>query len=236
VKILSRFFWPKLEDATYKLPFAVFQPMGKFQMEFESLKSSRTLTWLPHLGQATVELVLQDRVVVQEVHTWQAAIIDAFGSDEDGASVTRTIEYLMASLDMDEALVQAGLNFWVGKMVLQKVGEGEYAVLETLDGEGRDNSNVQAAAAAAADASAKDEALTSANAMTEERMTMYWHFIQGMLKNSAPQMPLPQIAQMLKMFISDGFPYSNEVLQEFLGRKVTAGELELVAGKYKLKT
>jgi anaphase-promoting complex subunit 2 len=40
---------------------------------------------------------------------------------------------------------------------------------------------------------------------------------------------------MLKMLISEGFPYSNEELQEFLGRKVAEGPLELVGGKYRLK-
>jgi anaphase-promoting complex subunit 2 len=39
----------------------------------------------------------------------------------------------------------------------------------------------------------------------------------------------------LKMLVPDGFPYSNEELQELLGWKVGEGELEFVAGKYKLK-
>jgi anaphase-promoting complex subunit 2 len=66
-------------------------------------------------------------------------------------------------------------------------------------------------------------------------MQMYWQFIQGMLTNSSSQMPLQQIAMMLKMLIVEGFPYSNEELQEFLGGKVASGELEVSGGKYKLK-
>jgi anaphase-promoting complex subunit 2 len=56
-----------------------------------------------------------------------------------------------------------------------------------------------------------------------------------MLKNSSSQMPLQQIATMLKMLIADGFPYSNEELQVFLGTKVADGELEFAGGKYRLK-
>ena len=63
---------------------------------------------------------------------------------------------------------------------------------------------------------------------------MYWQFIVGMLTNSSPAMPLGQIAMMMKMLIAEGFPWSNEELQEFLGEKVAAGELEITGGKYKL--
>ena len=48
-------------------------------------------------------------------------------------------------------------------------------------------------------------------------------------------MALQQIAMMLKTLIVDGFPYSSEELQDFLGRKVAEGSLELVGGKYRLK-
>ena len=47
-------------------------------------------------------------------------------------------------------------------------------------------------------------------------------------------MPLGQIAMMMKMLMPDGCPWSNEELQEFLGEKITEGELELVGGKYRL--
>jgi anaphase-promoting complex subunit 2 len=67
-----------------------------------------------------------------------------------------------------------------------------------------------------------------------ERRTIYWQFILGMLTNSAPAMPLGQIAMMMKMLITDGCDWSNEELQGFLDGKIAAGELELAGGKYRL--
>jgi anaphase-promoting complex subunit 2 len=237
-KILSRLFWPQLQNETYRVPDDITRLQQSYEQGFETVKNSRKLTWLHSLGQATVELELGDRVVgPEEVHTWQATVIWAFQGDHHGeASTTRTVEQLVEHLEMDESLVRNALNFWVRKMVLREVHKDEYAVLETLNQEDLARSNARASATTAAtDTSADDTNLMSNDNLTSEKMQMYWQFIQGMLTNSAPQMPLQQIAMMLKMLVVDGFPYSNEELQEFLGQKIVEGELELVKGKYKIK-
>ena len=46
-------------------------------------------------------------------------------------------------------------------------------------------------------------------------------------------MPLPRIVMMLKFAVPGGFPFSNEELKEYLGRKVQEGEVELAGGVYK---
>jgi anaphase-promoting complex subunit 2 len=237
-KILSRLFWPQLHDESYRVPDEIGRLQKLYETGFESLKASRKLTWLHALGQATVELELTDRTMTEEVHTWQATIIRAFQSDEPGdATVRRSVDELVQHLDMDEALVRGALKFWVNKLVLQEVQKDVFSVLETLNQEDRARSNAQAAAnaAAAPDDSMGDAALMTNEGITAEKEQMYWQFIQGMLKNSSSQMPLQQIAMMLKMLIVDGFPYSNEELQVFLGSKITDGELEFVGGKYRLK-
>jgi anaphase-promoting complex subunit 2 len=66
------------------------------------------------------------------------------------------------------------------------------------------------------------------------RRTVYWQYIRGMLTNASATMPLGQMAMMMKMLITDGFKWSNEELQEFLGEKVADGEMEIVGGKYRL--
>ena len=237
-KILSRLFWPQLHDEDYRVPEDIAELQKLYEHGFESLKTARKLTWLHALGQATVELELTDRTIIEEVHTWQAAIIWEFQSDEPGdTTLKRSVEELVHNLKMEETLVRNALKFWTNKLVLQEVRKDIFAVLETLNQEDRARSNAQATAATAAvpDESADDTALMGNDGITTERMQMYWQFIQGMLTNSSSQMPLQQIAMMLKMLIVDGFPYSNEELQEFLGQKVADGELELVGGKYKLK-
>ncbi|KAL5320541.1 hypothetical protein ACEPPN_011350 [Leptodophora sp. 'Broadleaf-Isolate-01'] len=238
-KILSRLFWPQLHEETYLVPENILQLQKRYEEGFETLKAARKLTWLHALGQATVELEFEDRTIVEEVHTWQATVIWAFQSDgTDDTEPRRSVQGLVESLQMDEALVRSALKFWANKLVLHEISPDTFSVLETLNKEDRARSNAQAAASAAVGGSedSVDEIGLAANdGIGKEKMGIYWQFIQGMLKNSSSQMPLQKIAMMLKMLISDGFPYSNEELQEFLGRKVADGSLELAGGKYRLK-
>ncbi|KAH8602807.1 hypothetical protein B0O99DRAFT_647646 [Bisporella sp. PMI_857] len=237
-KILSRLFWPQLHDETYRVPDDILELQKTYATGFESLKTSRKLTWLHALGQATVELELKDRIVVEEVHTWQATVIWAFQSNEGGDdSLRRSVDDLVEHLEMDETLVRSALKFWTSKLVLQAVEKDVYAVLETLNQEDRARSNARAAtsAAAAPEGSTDDTTLMTTQGISKEKRQLYWQFIQGMLKNNSSQMPLMQIAMMLKMLLPDGFPLSNEELQEFLGTIVADGALEFVGGKYKLK-
>ncbi|RDL34517.1 uncharacterized protein BP5553_07645 [Venustampulla echinocandica] len=236
-KVLSRLFWPQLQEESYRVPSDIADLQKRYEDGFTSLKTSRKLTWLHILGQATVELEFEDRTLVEEVHTWQATVIWAFQNDANDNSVAeRSVEDLVQELEMDENLIRSALKFWVNKLALHEISPGRFAVLETLNKEDRARSNAQAAASTAA---VNDESMDEANLMPNngvmaEKMQMYWQFIQGMLKNSSSQMPLQQIAMMLKMLIADGFPYNNEELQEFLSTKVAEGELELSGGKYKL--
>lgn len=236
-KILSRLFWPQLHDESFRVPDQVAQLHERYERGFESLKASRKLTWLHALGQATVELELTDRTITEEVHTWQATVIWAFQEDGNGeAVVKRSVNNLVETLEMEEALVRSALKFWVNKLVLQEIEKDTFAVLETLNQEDRARSNAQATAnaAAAPDDSADETALMTNDGITTEERQVYWQFIQGMLKNASSQMPLQQIAMMLKMLVPDGFPYSNEELQELLGARVADGDLEFVGGKYRL--
>jgi anaphase-promoting complex subunit 2 len=236
---LSRLYWPQLQDENYRVPEIITELQKRYEEGFESLKASRKLSWLHTLGQATVELELEDRSVTEEVHTWQATVIWAFQSDEsNNAPTERTVQQLILTLEMDEALVRSALRFWAKKLVLHEVSPNTFAVMETLNQEDRARSKAQAAASivpGTTDDSVDDTGMGPNEGIGEEKLGMYWNFIQGMLTNSSPTMALQQIAMMLKMLISEGFPYSNEELQEFLGRKVVEGSLELVGGKYRLK-
>jgi anaphase-promoting complex subunit 2 len=238
-KILSRLYWPQLQDENYRVPNAITELQKRYEEGFESLKASRKLTWLNTLGQATVELELEDRTVTEEVHTWQATVISAFQKNEPRITVVqRTVLDLVQDLEMEEMLVRNALKFWVKKLVLHEVAPNTFAVMEMLNQEDRARSKAQAAASpmpGGNDESVDDTGMAADEGIGEEKLGIYWQFIQGMLTNSSPTMALQQIAMMLKMLIVDGFPYSNEELQEFLGRKVAEGLLELVGGKYRLK-
>jgi anaphase-promoting complex subunit 2 len=255
-RILSRLFWPGLEREHFLLPGVVVEQQGRYEAGYEGLKSRRKLTWLNQLGQARVEIELSDRTVTVDCSPVEATVVYAFqgGGDEAGegdGAVQKSVEELYEQLQMDEDLITAALQFWVGKGVLRRVANNSntYMVAETLtessdtattatgtdqpmDAEPEPEPPAASAAAAAAAAGAKQGVLLSAK--ERERRDMYWRYIQGMLTNASASMPLAQVAMMMKMLITDGFPWSNEELQDFLGEKVAEGEMEVVGGKYRL--
>ncbi|RFU76199.1 anaphase-promoting complex subunit 2 [Trichoderma arundinaceum] len=240
-KILSRLFWPSLPKDPFTVPLPVAEVQKKYETGFEQLKSSRKLNWLDHLGSATVRLDLDDRTVELDCKTYEAAVIYEFHDDGDesgtSGSVQRTFNELWEKLMIDEDLLESALKFWVAQRVLRDVGNKTYVVLETLDSE-KNGEDVAEGEAATGDEMENEQPSPKKSrgmdAKEREQRTIYWQFIVGMLTNSSPAMPLGQIAMMMKMLIADGCPWSNEELQEFLGEKITEGELELVGGKYRL--
>ncbi|KAI0020557.1 Cullin family protein [Xylariomycetidae sp. FL0641] len=239
-RILSRLYWPEVGEERFLLPSTVKDSQRKYEAVYEHLKPSRKMKWLHHLGQATVELVLEDRTFTEEVHTYEAAVINAFGDNEEHGASSWAFDELWMKLEMDEDLLTAALEFWVSKRVLRRLPDDQYAVIERL---AEDEQQPQSPSHAAA-AAVSEEALSpprkshkAAGGLSEkekQQQAVYWQFIVGMLTNSSSQMPLGQIAMMMKMLIADGFPWSNEELQEFLAGKVTDGELEVTGGKYRL--
>ncbi|KAL2142261.1 hypothetical protein VTI28DRAFT_1398 [Corynascus sepedonium] len=252
-RILSRLFWPGLEREHFLLPAVVVEQQQKYEAGYEGLKSRRKLTWLNQMGQARVEIELRDRTVTVDCSPVEATVVYAFQAADDcnleedgGAVVQKSVEELYEQLQMDEDLITAALQFWVGKGVLRRVGganSSTYAVAETLDEE--PDPTVTAATTiepgAANDQLMEEEPAVATvgtnqnmSAKERERREIYWRYIQGMLTNASASMPLAQMAMMMKMLIADGFPWSNEELQDFLGEKVAEGLMEVVGGKYRL--
>ena len=119
--------------------------------------------------------------------------------------------------------------------MLRDIGQQNYSVLERLDDEGAaDQPDTAADDQGPEDGRQSSPRKAKIDSKEQERQTVYWQFIVGMLTNSAPAMPLAQILMMMKMLIADGCSWSNEELQEFLGEKVAENELELAGGKYRL--
>ncbi|KAH7163253.1 hypothetical protein B0J13DRAFT_518488 [Dactylonectria estremocensis] len=237
-KILSRLFWPSLPKDPFTVPPPVAGVQSRYEQGFEELKSSRKLAWLDHLGSATVKLDLEDRSIELECKTYEAAVIYAFQEDGDSGDSDpqqRTFNEIWEKLMIDEDLLELALKFWVGKRILRNVSNQTYVVLERLDdGDAAQTEDTLNAHGAEDGVQASPRKAKNVDSQENERRTVYWQFIVGMLTNSAPAMPLGQILMMMKMLIADGCPWSNEELQEFLGEKIVEGELELAGGKYRL--
>ncbi|KAL6869226.1 hypothetical protein ACO1O0_000550 [Amphichorda felina] len=239
-KILSRLFWPSLPKEPFSVPATVSAVQQQYEAGFERLKSSRKLNWLDHLGTATIQLDLEDRSILVECKTYEAAVIYAFhnedGSPGDSHPAQRTFDGLWQQLMIDEDLLEAALAFWVSQKVIKDIGSRTYVVIERQEEE----KTTEPAADAGGEEDQADNAQPSprkpkgVSSKEKERQAVYWQFIVGMLTNSAPAMPLGQILMMMKMLIPDGCPWTNEELQEFLDEKVSEQELELGGGKYRL--
>lgn len=260
-KILSRLFWPSLQDIPFKVPDEIESLQKRYSAGFESLKQSRKLKWLNGLGFVTVELDLEDRVFKDEVTTWQATVIYAFQSDEDNQlpssePVSKTVSELCQKLEMTSSLVRSACLFWVSKRILTEPQHDTFRVLEVLPTDQGTNNNGTTAtttsasgtnaatndpssntnAADAAEAEAAAAAKESADAAASAKMNLYWQFIVGMLTNQGA-MPLQRIIMMLKIVVPDGFPFSSEELREFLAGMVAKGKLEIVSGgSYRIVT
>ena len=234
-KILSRLFWPSLQDQSYNVPIPILEQQARYEKGFESLKQSRRLTWLNALGYVEVELDLEDRIFRDDVLPWQASVIYAFQSDQEGPA-TRTISSLADELNMSSTLVRSACIFWLSKRILTSSPSvpDEYTVLENLPlgTDSSDNASAaqpQAAAAAAAEVAAQQATKEADEQERQGKMAMYSQFVVSMLTNQGA-MPLPRIAMMLGIVMPGGFPFGNEELKEFLGGMVREGRLEVGHG------
>ncbi|KAJ4422654.1 hypothetical protein N0V82_002658 [Gnomoniopsis sp. IMI 355080] len=254
-RILSRLYWPNILEETFKLPQPVAAQQMKYEVGYERLKSARKLTWLQQLGQATVELELEDRTINVDCKTFEAAVIYAFQDEEevkdgDIGLIHLSVQDLQERLQMDEELVLQALDFWLCQEVLTRYSTDPdtFTVLERKDSPpSRPELRPAMSAPAALEgehelpgmppkpAGVKRAGTTSAmDAKENELRAVYWQCILGMLTNNMGMMPLSSMANMLRLVIPGGFPWSDQELQEFLMEKVELGELEVVGGKYKL--
>ncbi|KAI9760787.1 MAG: hypothetical protein M4579_001417 [Chaenotheca gracillima] len=233
-KILSYLFWPELQEGGFRIPHEIADLQERYERGFEKLKQSRKLAWLHTLGQVKVVLELEDRTMEEEVQTWQASIIYAFqddGQKPEHGPISKTITQLMTELDMNEGLVRNGVAFWIGKLVLRETSSDEFTVVESRDpdsGKGEQGTNM------ATLQTTTTSFVKSAEEVAQEKLQVYWQFIQGMLTNGGP-MPLPQIVMMLKFTVTGGFPYGDEDLRQFLVHMIAQGKLEMEGDRYKIK-
>lgn len=247
-KILSRFFWPSIQDQPFNVPDEIAILQQRYKAGFEAVRSGRKLSWLNSLGQVTVELELEDRIFTDKVTTWQATVIYAFQSDTPSSNpATKTVAELSESLAMSASLVRSACLFWVGKRILTEVQHDTFCVLEVLPNDDDHGSVADAdeasqikgasdaeAALVAAESAAAAAAKESAQAAMMEKMHFYWQFVVGMLTNQGP-MPLQRIIMMLKIAVPGGFPFSDDELKEYLAGMVSKGKLEIISGgNYKI--
>lgn len=224
-KMLSRFFWPNIDDRQHKVPDVVARQLGSYELGYEKLKKERKLAWRPTSGQALIELELKDRTFKKVVDIPQASVIYAFHRENgDDTPLERSYEWLQSALNMDEALLTAALKYWVDEKILSQSSTDVFTVLESLNQDRKGSPSKKPNAQA-------DRKKEGTNA-EHEALEKLWPFIQGMLKNSAKQMPPQLIGNMLKMTM--GYAGSNEDLVDYLNAKCEQDLLKTTPKGYEL--
>ncbi|KAF2641621.1 hypothetical protein P280DRAFT_479986 [Massarina eburnea CBS 473.64] len=243
-QILSSFFWPVLRDDDFHVPAEILALQKDYETRFERIKGMRKLRWMNALGESRITLEFEDRTEEFEHLTpWQVSVVYAFqpqpgeewaGSTRKGKGkaktktpgITRNIEQLEESLEMDEALIRQAIAFWVGKSVLRETAPSTYTVMETLS-----HSHVDEDAAAAAQELAEVQAQQTSTVKSQadvlnEKRDVYEAFILGMLTNQG-NMGVGRILMMMRMMVQGGFPFAED---EVRGMLVQLEERERVVG------
>ena len=230
--ILSSFFWPSLRDDDFKVPEPVQALRKDYEEAFEAVKDTRKLRWMTALGRATVELEFEDRKVEEEVPTWTASVIYAFGT-ETGEAPTKSVEQLEGELDMDETLVRNALTFWRGKQVLRETETDTFTVIENLSSLTKaEQQETQEPMPMEEDPAVS--AVRSQQEVLNGNAELYKTFIMGMLTNQG-NLPLMRIFMMLKVVVPGGFAFGMEEVRSLLQSLVTEGKAVCQGDVYGLR-
>ncbi|KAL5455658.1 hypothetical protein PMIN06_004330 [Paraphaeosphaeria minitans] len=245
-QILSSFFWPILRDETFRVPAQIESLQQDYESRFERIKGMRKLCWMNALGDSRITLEFDDRAEdFDHLTPWQVSVVYAFQpqpeeEEEEEATgkgrgkaksegITRSAEQLEEMLDMDEALVQQALAFWVGKSVLREVVPRTYAVIERLDSSTKDSDAAAAAQEIAQVQAAQSTTVKSQTDLLNERKDVYMSFITGMLTNQG-NMPVVRVLMMMRMMVQGGFPFGAEEVRALLGEMEEAEKVVPLGG------
>lgn len=221
--ILSRLFWPNFKGETLRLSKEIQDYMDTYAENFEKLKASRKLHWIPNLGHVQIEIILEDRTLNMNVRPVQASIILLFQEKDE-----RTTKDLMEAIGQDYTDCRRNTLFWVKYGVLKEISKDTFKVLEYAE--------VETSSKAL---SALEELISNVQTTEDhasEEMRIYWFFINGMLTNLGP-LTLERIQSTLQMFVPPPNLYNRSIdeLREFLALMVKEEQLEFISGQYKLK-
>lgn len=250
--IFSSFFWPPLKDLHVKLPQAMKDIQDRYQSGYQSNKGSQgpgtqagtvsaLLEFNNALGTVEIELEVEGQAFCENVSPLLAAVIYAF--DEDLGGGRKSCAAIANELEVGQADVMNALNFWMSKGIIRPAPprpDGvilfEVWILDPLPGASITDNPTQVIEAMSLDQAAESAARTAAtqeqNAMlTSPNAQLYSNYIKTMLTSNG-NMPVARIAQLLKMTMTGGFSYSNDVLIEFLDSMVKEGLLRTKNGVY----
>ena len=210
--ILSKFYWPALQNATFAVPGPIRKERETYDEAFREIKGRRKLEYLDELGRVGVRLEFEDRVFEGEVSTAQATVVHKMGEDEER---TWTVPSLAEACGMEEGMVKTACGFWVGQRVLESTKdesreETVFKVLNRLPATAGP-SDQQSPPAPPPPPPSATPAIKTPETLLAENKDLYARFVEGMLTNQGA-MRAARIHGMMRMVLPGGFPFEEGLL------------------------
>ncbi|CAJ0747783.1 21595_t:CDS:10 [Entrophospora sp. SA101] len=123
--ILSRLFWPTINNEEFEVPPPISDEMKTYNNAFQSLKPRRKLNWLPSLGKVQLELEFQGKTLEMEVEPVHATIIYHFQEKD-----TWKLDDLAKQMKYDPQKLKYKMEFWTDRGILGKKSKDEWVLLE----------------------------------------------------------------------------------------------------------
>lgn len=243
--ILSAQFWPEKlglntceESHNLLLPPPAKEAIATYTQAFETIKGSRTLNWLPHIGLVDIELGFGSPEYTQSfsVSPIHASIIWQFQSKS-----TWTLNDLHQTLCISTQLLKRKISFWLNKGIIRE--SGDKFILNDPTENQRNSAQFDSFIIASEDESDYDEDLNESTGTPsqsqdprERRMRMYWSLIENILRNLNP-LSLERIRTMLNMIAMQAPnepPLTIQQLRNFLDTQIMEGKLVMNNGLYQL--
>ncbi|ORX50309.1 hypothetical protein BCR36DRAFT_58206 [Piromyces finnis] len=223
-KILSHLYWPPFKKYNLKFPKEIQKYADIYSKKYSTLKPSRKLQWLPYLGNVSLTVELEDRVLSFDDLTPLQAIILYHFQEKDQWE----LDVLANELEVTPSLVKRGIVFWINKGIMKEISKNVFKILEKeeeilIDME--EQTQMEEIDEINTIQDSKDQQM--------EKMRIYWTFISNMVTNLGG-MTIERIHQMLQVCLSD---YKSQLkqLESFLELMVQENKLELNGDIYTIK-
>lgn len=238
--ILSEQFWPKLKEEKVELNSDLKEIQEKFIGCYEAFKGNRTLIWKNNLGQVTIDLEINGKVLEFNVTPIQCAVIMKFQEKE-----TWSLQELSQSMKMCSFVLRKKLTFWKMQGVIKQSDENANAQLNVSVNPDQMETNTASeiyslvkeagklnkSRAFVEDEEEAEKSAQSSVILKEQEMTLYWNYTQSMLRGCGC-LPIDRIHTWLKLYASSDL--TIEQVRYLVDTKTKEQLLKYHAGLYRL--
>ncbi|VBB27513.1 unnamed protein product [Acanthocheilonema viteae] len=225
-RIISSFFWPKIENEEFMMPQALMNGLDEYARGFETHKGSRKLEWMSAVGSIELEVELDGVKAVVAVSPAHAAVLSLFTKKE-----IWTVDEVAAELKMDKRNVKKRLEWWQNSgVVYASTGEIEAKTWHLASGTSKmERLQVEHDMEEDVSDDDKNEDMEAVDALEQ-----YWIYTKSFIANQEP-VKAERLHTIFRMFASPGQhgPTLEDVVA-FLQRKVKMNLLSCVNGLYKV--